>query len=212
VPTIASRRGRMAQHSEDNSLGELCFIFWAPLFWLRTGPCTGSVGYPSWAVVWTKVNFSRKQKFTVLEDGAQLQKPTSESLSRCLMGFFLLWGWDLGPYGAQFTNVDMGNEEGPPKLRGWVFAHPEPQQCVLPAVFSQNHRMVGLEGTSRLTQLQPPTTGRATNLHISYQPRLPRAPSNPALNTSRDGWGIHSLCGQLFQPLTTLIAKNFPHS
>ena len=39
---------------------------------------------------------------------------------------------------------------------------------------------------------------RATNLHISYQPRLPRAPSNLALNTSRDGWGIHSLSGQPF--------------
>ena len=55
----------------------------------------------------------------------------------------------------------------------------------------------------------PPATGRATNLLISYQPRLPRAPSNLALNTSRDGWGIHSLSGQLLQHLTTLIVKNF---
>ena len=54
-----------------------------------------------------------------------------------------------------------------------------------------------------------PLPGRATNLPI-YQPRLPRAPSNLALNTSRDGWGIHSLSGQLFQHLTTLLVKNFP--
>jgi len=55
-----------------------------------------------------------------------------------------------------------------------------------------------------------PAAGRATNLHISYQPRLPKATSNLALNTSRDGWGIHSLSGQLFQHLTTLTVKNFP--
>ena len=63
---------------------------------------------------------------------------------------------------------------------------------------------------SRIPNLQPPATCRATNLHISYQTRLPRAPSNLALNTSRDGWGIYSLSGQLFQHLTTLIVKNFP--
>uniref|UniRef100_A0A669QQB0 Ankyrin repeat domain 61 n=1 Tax=Phasianus colchicus TaxID=9054 RepID=A0A669QQB0_PHACC len=39
---------------------------------------------------------------------------------------------------------------------------------------------------------------------------LPRTPSNLALNTSRDGQGIHSLSGQLFQHLTTLSVKNFP--
>ena len=38
----------------------------------------------------------------------------------------------------------------------------------------------------------------------------PRAPSSLALNTSRDGRGIHSLSGQLFLHLTALIAKNFP--
>ena len=58
--------------------------------------------------------------------------------------------------------------------------------------------MVGLEGTSRTMKLQPPTTGRATNLPFSYQPRLPGAPSNLAFNTSTDGRGIHSLSGQLF--------------
>ena len=52
-----------------------------------------------------------------------------------------------------------------------------------------------------------PATGRATNLHIQCQTRLPRAPSNLALNTSRDGRGIHSPSGQLFQHLTTLVAK-----
>ena len=75
---------------------------------------------------------------------------------------------------------------------------------------TESQEWVGLEGTSRIMKLQPPATGRATNLHISYQPRLPRAPSNLALNTSRNGWGIHSLSGQLFQHLTTLTVKNFP--
>ena len=37
--------------------------------------------------------------------------------------------------------------------------------------------------------------GRATNLPI-YQPRLPRAPSNLALNTSRDGASTTSLGSQ----------------
>ena len=65
----------------------------------------------------------------------------------------------------------------------------------------------GLEGTSRIMNLQPPATGRATSFHISCQPRLPRASSSLALNTSRDGRGIHSLSGQPFQHLTTLIVK-----
>ena len=72
--------------------------------------------------------------------------------------------------------------------------------------------MVGLEGTSRTMELQPPTTHRATNLPISDQPRLPRAPSNLALNTSRDGRGIHSLSGQLFQPLTTPLVEKLQTS
>ena len=62
----------------------------------------------------------------------------------------------------------------------------------------------------KVIRFQPPATGRATNLPISYQPRLPRAPSNLAFNTSTDGRGIHSLSGQLFQHLPTLIANNFP--
>ena len=39
----------------------------------------------------------------------------------------------------------------------------------------------------------PPPQARPQT--ISYQPRLPRAPSSLALNTSRDGRGIHSLSG-----------------
>jgi len=59
-------------------------------------------------------------------------------------------------------------------------------------------------------KFQPPTTCRATNLHSSYQPRLPGATSNLTLNTSTYGRGIHSLSGQLFQHLTTLSVKTFP--
>ena len=36
------------------------------------------------------------------------------------------------------------------------------------------------------------------------------APSNLALNTCRDGRGIHSLSGRLFEHLTALRAKDFP--
>ena len=55
-----------------------------------------------------------------------------------------------------------------------------------------------------------PAAGRPTNLHISDQPRLPRAPSNLAFNTSTDGRGIHSFSGQLFQHLSTLCVNYFP--
>ena len=67
-----------------------------------------------------------------------------------------------------------------------------------------------MEGTSRIIKLQKPASCRASKLHISDQTRLPRAPSNLALNSSRDGRGIYSLSGQLFQHLTTLSVKNFP--
>ena len=66
----------------------------------------------------------------------------------------------------------------------------------------KNHRIIesynglGWKGPQGSWSFNPPTTRRATNLHISYQTRPPRAPFNLALNTSRDGWGIHSLSGQ----------------
>ena len=56
----------------------------------------------------------------------------------------------------------------------------------------------------------PPPQAEAASLHISYQPRLPGAPSNLALTTSRGGRGTHSLPGHLFQHLSTLTVKNFP--
>ena len=53
-------------------------------------------------------------------------------------------------------------------------------------------------------QAPPPTTScRATNLHIQYYTRLPRASPKLALNTSRDRVSTTSL-GSLFQHLTTL--------
>ena len=70
---------------------------------------------------------------------------------------------------------------------------------------SQNHRMVGLEGPSKLTQPQPPSIGRAA----PQQLRVPRAPSNLALSASRDGspqllWaavpGPHRPLGKEFLP------------
>jgi len=42
---------------------------------------------------------------------------------------------------------------------------------------------LGWEGTAKITQFQPPAMGRA----VTHQLRLPRAPSNLALGTSRDG-------------------------
>jgi len=88
-------------------------------------------------------------------------------------------------------------------------------QCLLefpiPSFSLSLHRVIewpGLEGTSRIMKLQPPHHRQGHQLHISDQPRLPRAPSNLALNTSRDGQGIHSLSGQLFQHLTTLSVNN----
>jgi len=46
-----------------------------------------------------------------------------------------------------------------------------------------------LEGTMKIIQFQPPTTGRDT----FHQLRLPRAPSNLAFITSRDGASTASL-------------------
>ena len=52
-------------------------------------------------------------------------------------------------------------------------------------------------------------TGSVANRQIKYQIRLPRAPSNLALNTSRDRSST-ALPGKLFQCFTTLSVKNFP--
>ena len=53
-----------------------------------------------------------------------------------------------------------------------------------------------------------PLLGRATNLPL-YQTRLPRASSNLALNTSRDGASTTSL-GSLCQHLPTFSVKSYP--
>ena len=63
----------------------------------------------------------------------------------------------------------------------------------LPAPKNHIIEWLRLEGTSRIMKLQPLTAGRATNLHIKYYTRLPRAPSNLALNISRDGASTTSL-------------------
>ena len=63
-------------------------------------------------------------------------------------------------------------------------------------------KWVRLERTLKLTQSQsPPVDSAAT-----HQFSLPRAPSNLALSTSRDGASTASL-GDLFQCLTTLCVK-----
>jgi len=63
-----------------------------------------------------------------------------------------------------------------------------------------------LEGISRIIKFQPPCHREG------HQPPyliLDQAPSNVALNTSRDRASTASL-GNLFQHLTTLLVKNFP--
>jgi len=68
--------------------------------------------------------------------------------------------------------------------------------------FPQNvHRItewLELEGTLKLIQFQPPAVGRAGPRQL----RLPRAPSNLALNSSRGGASTASL-GSLCQSLST---------
>jgi len=68
--------------------------------------------------------------------------------------------------------------------------------------------MVGLEGTSRITKLQPPhhKQGQQPPHVIPFQ--AAQGPIQPGLEDLQ-GWGIHSLSGQLFST-STLIAKNFP--
>jgi len=69
---------------------------------------------------------------------------------------------------------------------------------------------LGLEGTSRIMKLQGPCLRQGHQPPYLILDQAAQAPSNLALNTSRDGRDIHSLSGQLFQRLTTLIGKNFP--
>jgi len=87
----------------------------------------------------------------------------------------------------------------------WVFFNPGILQ--LKVIESWNHRTIGwlgLEGTLKPTQFQPPGVGRGT----SHQLRLPKASSNLALSTSRDGKSTASL-GRLCQHFTALSVKNF---
>jgi len=69
--------------------------------------------------------------------------------------------------------------------------------------------MLGLEGTSRIMKLQPhpPRQGHQPVHLIPAQ--AAQGPIQPGLEHLQ-GWGIHSLSGQLFQHLTALIVKNFP--
>ena len=73
---------------------------------------------------------------------------------------------------------------------------------------SQNHGMAWVGRDLKDHESPTPLPGRATSLPI-YSTRLPRAPSNLALNTSRDRASTTSR-GSLFQHLTTLLVKNFP--
>ena len=98
------------------------------------------------------------------------------------------------PYG---NNSPQGHRVTP----GQPPAVPPPGQPPVPEVLTvtvtveaQNHRMarVGRDLQDHKSPAPPPQARPQT---ISYQPRLPRAPSSLALNTSRDGRGIHSLSG-----------------
>ena len=62
---------------------------------------------------------------------------------------------------------------------------------------------LGWKGPQGSRSSNPPTTRRVTNLHISHQPRLPRATSNLALNASRAGASTTS-SGNLFYSTWTL--------
>jgi len=75
------------------------------------------------------------------------------------------------------------------------------------------HRVIewlGWQGTSSIVKFHPPCHSQGHNPPDLYYTRLPRAPSNLILNTSKDGASTTSL-GSLFQHLTTLSVKNFSH-
>ena len=93
----------------------------------------------------------------------------------------------------------------------FAIIHPSPQ-CCPSEVTGLCHRIIewlGLEGSSRIIKLQ-------TSCHMQgHQPpylipdKAAQGPIQLGLEHLQ-GRGIHSLSGQLFQHLTTLIEKNFP--
>ena len=68
---------------------------------------------------------------------------------------------------------------------------------------------LGMEGTSRIIKLQPPCYRQGCQPPHFILDQAAQGPIQPGLEHLQ-GWGIHSLSGQLFQHLTTLIVKNFP--
>ena len=78
---------------------------------------------------------------------------------------------------------------------------------------TQNHRMawVGRDLKDHASPIPVSQAGPPT-FTFNTRPGCPGPHPNLALNTSRDGRGIYSLSGQLFQHLTTLILSNFPLS
>ena len=71
----------------------------------------------------------------------------------------------------------------------------------------ESQNSLGWKGSQGSSGSSPPATDRTTNLQIWHQSRLPGAPSNLTLNTSRDG--ASTSLGSLCQHLTTLSVKNF---
>ena len=68
---------------------------------------------------------------------------------------------------------------------------------------------LGLEGTSRIMNLQPPCHRQGHQPPHLILGQAAQGSIQPGLEHLQ-GWGIHSLSGQLFQHLSTLIVKNFP--
>ena len=73
-------------------------------------------------------------------------------------------------------------------------------------LISCNH---GMAWVGRDHQNPTPCQDRVVNYYIKYKIRLPRAPSNLALSTSRDVASIASL-GILLQHLIAISVKSFP--
>jgi len=67
-----------------------------------------------------------------------------------------------------------------------------------------NHRRLGLEGITKITQLQPPCYGQGC--HPPAQ--AAQGPIQPGLEHLQ-GWGTHSFSGQLCHRLITLWVKKF---